>query len=953
MVVTRIVDRSADKVTILLMKQLSPAYGQYVYWELQLVTPAYPTLLFYQFILRKGEHIVIYEDDFDQFFEPSIDPNKGGTGMLVERSTHRYWQITNYDSSFVTPEWLREGIIYHIFPDRFRRQGSMTVPADILPLYGDKYPLLHTIWNEPMEDGRATGYYNRDFYGGNIPGIIEKLDYLAELGVTILYLSPIFKARSNHRYDTDNYFEIDSLLGTRADWEALVAATEKRGMRIILDGVFNHVSSDSAMFDMYRRIPNGCGACGDSQSPYRSWFLFRPPTPEDFLHDPCVDDGMGRTAYDHWPDDFNLPRLNLNNPSVQNYIYGPQGVAKHWLEQGASGWRLDAIFPMSNGYAKETFWKEFRQSVHEVKPDAALIGEVWTDGSPWLTGDQMDSVTNYRLRRAILGFVLVEPFVWNDDDIYPLTPSQFHQLIAAMLEDYPPQAMQAMMNILGSHDTNRMLFVLGGNKRAHSLAALLLFAMPGVPTIYYGDEVALQTVEPYGVMDLYNRAPYPWPDENGSHYPPPDQVMYSYYAELVALRTRYPALRHGSYQALLIDDEKSIYAFARIALNNIVVVVANKSAIGQVVSVDVAHLLPDGYVLQDALGGMSAAVKDGWLDCWIGSRKAGVYGLHMPICLDEMFPLIPETSGSYVKLCCPLAESIDAYHVYRSFFSSGGMVRLNQAPVPRDTPYIDRMLAANTWCYYQLVLLNKAGIIIGKTRIAAVHVGDPCGTLEQSKRSSVGDLTALPLFKTRASAFPMEVTAAHMFNVTLTWQPVLRASLYQVYRRLDNAVELLAQTPETTFRDFDALEGYTYTYWIAAVDERQEICVRSEGLEVEVRHIIVETRFRVQAPESTPKESAIYVIGNLGNNYPKWVLPGIPLTYKEPGIWEAVLSFDEYLPIEYKYTRGTWASVEKDNDCSEVKNRQVVIQDHGDGRLDILDTILRWNDVDCIGSGEV
>ena len=439
-----------------------------------------------------------------------------GKNEIGKVSNGRKWQQTVYSRDFKTPDWLAGGIMYQIFPDRFYRSDKAHTH-----LYPDRK--LHSNFHDipdwlPNSEGRIT---NSDYFGGNLTGIKEKLPYLKSLGVTAIYLNPIFEAHSNHRYNTADYSKIDPLLGSEEDFTELCKECEKEGIKIILDGVFSHTGSDSIYFNREGRYGKG-GAYNDKNSPYYNWYNFK-SWPEE---------------YECWWDFDTLPNTRELDPRYNEYINGKGGIAERWLKKGASGWRLDVADELPDGLLNNLY-----KRVKETDPEAIVLGEVWEDASNkmaygvhrrYLLGGQMDTVMNYPFRDAILGFL--------DGDHSSLCM----ETIESIVENYPPECTRLLMNHIGTHDTERAVTHLSGKYReyfsrdeqakftlnseerviAHKrmkLATLLQFTLPGVPSIYYGDEVGLE-----GGRDPFNRAFYPWGNEN--------QNLLEWYTELKNLR---------------------------------------------------------------------------------------------------------------------------------------------------------------------------------------------------------------------------------------------------------------------------------------------------------------------------------------------------------------------------------------------------------------------------------
>ena len=451
------------------------------------------------------------------------------------------WQLTVYEETY-TPQWFGEGVTYQIFPDRFCR----TAPPRVEGLLGERR--AHMDWNEPPMIGAdpETGRWNSDFFGGNLKGITSKLDYLASLHVKTLYLNPIFEAASNHRYDTADYCAIDPLLGTEEDFAQLCREAEKRGIRVILDGVFNHTGDDSRYFNragFYETV----GAYQSPNSPYYPWYGFS-QWPEE---------------YDGWWGIKTLPAVNENNPQYREFIItGERSVIRRWLRLGASGWRLDVADELP-----DDFIVDIRRVMEEEKADAFLLGEVWEDGSNkiayskrrrYLLGRETHGLMNYPLRTATLHYLRGG------------RAEDFRETMETVRENYPKPAFYSGLNILGTHDTPRILTALGEDgapsdklKRAAyrlsperlelamarlKMAAMLLYAFPGSPTLYYGDEAGME-----GFEDPMNRRTFPWGREN--------QELQSLFKALGALREARPSLRQGDIR--YIGAEGAILVFER------------------------------------------------------------------------------------------------------------------------------------------------------------------------------------------------------------------------------------------------------------------------------------------------------------------------------------------------------------------------------------------------------
>ncbi len=618
-------------------QELSADGTAYVMWRAQLATTR-PGLLYYKFRVTAGDDVDWYSDEYADDHD---NLGQGGWGAASDDEPDHAFQLTVYDPAFATPEWLRNATVYQIFPDRFRNGDPkndycVTGSTTGCPVfYGTQRPIVRTPWNSAIADPRVEGQYKNQFgtqfYGGDLDGITAKLDYLKGLGVDTLYLTPIFTASSNHRYDTDDYLQIDPALGGRPAFDRLVAALKQRKMHLILDGVFNHVSSDSTYFDRYRRWPT-VGGCESTTSSFRSWF--------DWKNDvvPC-----NGTSYDGWFGYDSLALLKDDSPGVRDFIYrSPTSVMNTWSVAGASGWRFDVATDLTHDW-----WHDLRPYAKKAAPDGPLVGEVWEDASSYLLGDQLDSVMNYRFRKSVLGFARGAGVGWKDNDnngsneLPGLSPSQLDHALTAIREDYPPAAGQGMLNLVDSHDTNRAMFVLTetgdtGLTQATArlrLAALLQFTSVGAPMVYYGDEAGINAPSKANGTngpedDPYNRAPYPWPDAAGdqSIYGPVDAQLVSYYARLGALRSAHPALRTGDVSTVLTGDttlsgtDDGTYAFARSTSQETVVVAVNNSASTNTAVLKAPSAWPDGTAVRDAFTGASVAVTGGAITVQIPAR---------------------------------------------------------------------------------------------------------------------------------------------------------------------------------------------------------------------------------------------------------------------------------------------------------------------------------------------
>lgn len=466
------------------------------------------------------------------------------------------WQLTVYDAAFRTPDWIKGGIMYQIFPDRFYRSGKTEQNAMPNRTLRDDWGGV-PVW-QPNAEGKIT---NSDFFGGDLLGITEKLDYLASLGVNCLYLNPICMAASNHRYDTSDYSQIDPYLGTNADFEHLCKTAKQKGIHVLFDGVYSHTGDDSVYFNKYGHF-DSVGAYQSESSPYASWYHF----------------DQRRTKYDSWWGIDTLPEVDESNKSYLDFITGEDGIVAKWLRTGADGVRLDVADELP-----DVFLDALRNCVKTSRKDAFILGEVWEDASNkisyshrrrYLLGQQLDSVMNYPFRDAILDFAA--------DGL----AEKFTDRILTVCENYPRPSLHTLMNMLGTHDTQRVLTKLAGidcdgrsrewqagislteqqyntAKQLFKLAAVLQYTLPGVPCIYYGDEAGM-----CGCGDPFNRGCYPWGNE--------DNDLITYFRALGNLRTKLSALQVGDF--VPVSAMLQCVCYLRQCSNeNCIMVIANRN----------------------------------------------------------------------------------------------------------------------------------------------------------------------------------------------------------------------------------------------------------------------------------------------------------------------------------------------------------------------------------------
>ena len=498
----------------------------------------------------------------------------------------------------VTPEWVKDAIFYQIFPDRFARSPRLNLGLKYEP------------WDSP-----PTVY---GFKGGDLHGVTEHLDYLQNLGITAIYFTPIFSSALNHRYSTYDYYNVDPLLGGNAALRELLDTAHKRGMHIILDGVFNHASR--GFWQFHHVLENGDG------SPYVDWFHFKPDRLSRKKHFGAYPDRweqlllrMGKSSYDAlgyraWVSLPSLPKFNTNTPAVREFIWD---VAVHWLKFGIDGWRLDVPAEIDD----DAFWQEFRRRVKGENPEAYIVGEIWHEAQRWLQGDQFDATMNYLVTAALIGFFCgtnldLQTFLVGEyaRSLRPLSAENFADKIDQILTLYDPQINQVQLNLLDSHDTPRFITSARGDQTALRLAMLFMFTYPGAPTIYYGDEIGLT-----GGRDPDCRKTFPWDVSTW------DDDLIDYTKRCIKLRKTHPALRRGTYHRLYAGED--VYAFGRKLGDETLVIALNAATSTRTLTIPVRALgLADGP-LSTFWGDATAKVSNGLLqELKLAPRSAVVMG---------------------------------------------------------------------------------------------------------------------------------------------------------------------------------------------------------------------------------------------------------------------------------------------------------------------------------------
>ncbi|GGF73499.1 neopullulanase [Paenibacillus albidus] len=497
-----------DTTKELIPMTLFTSDAMFDYWECSSV-PMHRRLK-YGFLLQKEhERIWMTESDF-QTTRPE-NPNR-----LFE------FPYLNRVDVFTPPAWVKDTVFYQIFPERFANGDPSLSPEGVLPWGG-----------APQRD---------NFFGGDLQGVIDHLDYLSELGISGIYFTPVFTATTNHKYDTEDYMKIDPHFGDAATLKRLVDACHERGIRVLLDAVFNHSGRTFAPFvDVLEK---------GEDSAYKDWFHIR-QFPLEVVN--------GIPTYDTFAFEPLMPKLNTENPEVKEYLLR---VAEYWIKEiGIDGWRLDVANEVDH-----EFWREFRKVVKRANPEAYILGEIWHESAPWLEGDKFDAVMNYPFTDAVTDFFVNAS----------LDAEGFANAIGKQLSRYPLQASEVAFNLLDSHDTPRLLTLAGGDKNKLKLAALFQFTFMGTPCIYYGDEIGMD-----GEGDPDCRKCMEWDTEKQ------DRELFSYFRRLIDIRSSHPALRTGSIHFLEAARQGSKLAYERRLGDDVLIILLNNEETAQTFRIDV------------------------------------------------------------------------------------------------------------------------------------------------------------------------------------------------------------------------------------------------------------------------------------------------------------------------------------------------------------------------------
>ncbi len=477
-------------------------------------------------------------------------------------------------TKFHPPDWVKDAIFYQIFPDRFAKSSRLQKPSNLESW--DSQPTIH------------------GFKGGDLFGVCEKLDYLQDLGITAIYLNPIFKSAANHRYHTYDYLEVDPLLGGNESLRVFLDDAHGRGIRVILDGVFNHASR--GFYRFHHILENG------PSSPYIDWFTIK-KFPVDAYNE------KQEPNYAAWWGLHALPKFNFNNPAVRDFLCN---VARYWIDFGIDGWRLDVPEEIRH----PSFWQEFRTTVKTSNPNAYLVGEIWHPAEEWLRGDKFDAVMNYLLNRACIGFFIEKEVDHNlvrgmgYAPVPHLDTEHFGDAIDRLLSLYTREINLSLLNLLGSHDTARFLTLARGDDSALRLAILFLMTFPGIPCIYYGDEIGME-----GGRDPHCRRSFPWERNRWK------TDLLDYFKHCVSLRLKYPSLRRGDFKRLYSKED--VYAYARRFEDETLIIALNVAKETRAPRIQVDDFLPVGALLRQVSDNSTISVCDGFLEGLVLRPRSG------------------------------------------------------------------------------------------------------------------------------------------------------------------------------------------------------------------------------------------------------------------------------------------------------------------------------------------
>jgi glycosidase len=761
-VTLRLTDQAGGEQKLLPMQRIARAVSCYQallarnrcdFWQV-LVRPTALGVLSYRFIVRRGTGIAYYSDTPAQF---------GAMGAGSAADTPNGYRIHVVAPRFPVIPAMKDGVMYEIMPDRFangdtandiaetRRRYAYPAPANPTPAQKDAAAdaeVQRRSWNQRPEGGcrdqvsppapcteRALG---RDYFGGDLQGVAQKLPYLQRLGITLIYLTPVFASKSNHAYDVADFTHVDPAFGGDAGLATLLSQAHQHGIKIILDLPFDPTSSDSPYFDRYHHYPV-IGACEDPRSPYRSWFTFRDLPPGSA--GPCAGDRPGTFAtYDGWGGTVDtLPLLRkkeLGDPAevfapVADYFYrGRNSIAHRWLAFGVDGFRLDS---MQDKSFPPAYWQQFRTVVKAAKPDAPLVGEGWqfADNLKLTSGDQADTSMGYRFRAAVLSLLGAvgddKGFPGDGDPNVPV--SQFVAAMRSIRQDYPDAAYRTFMNLLGSHDTARLRWMLAPGRynsedrestaraaaaalSAEKVATTIQFTLPGMPSIYYGDEVGLT-----GSDDPDDRRTFPWTGaprcSAGNDYcAGGDHDLLGFYSGLVALRKSRPVFRDGDAHYLLADDRAQTLAYAMRTPGDMAIVLVNRSATVRTVHVPTSAVVRDGVDFVPASGqaATAATTSAGALTATIPAMTAQVLlagpGQQITPPPAPAHVRVTAATGGRIGISWDPVGGARSYQVWRSPLAGGGY---QLAGTATTESFVDTLNRSGAPRHYIVKAVDAAG----------------------------------------------------------------------------------------------------------------------------------------------------------------------------------------------------------------------------------------------------
>ena len=563
------------------LKQVSE-YNDIREYSVEIAPLQTPAVYYYFFVVELN----IYGEDRTLFYGKTH--NNGMACEYTYENLNKY-QLTVYED-YKVPSWFKEGILYHVFVDRFNngnRNGKVDNPKKNSFLYGN--------WDdEPMYIKDKNGEVARwDFHGGNLKGIINKLGYLKRLGVSIIYLSPIFESSSNHKYDTGNYKKIDPMFGDEEIFKELIDKAAEKGISIVLDGVFSHVGADSLYFNKFNNY-DSIGAYQSENSPYRSWFKFKP----------------GSNKYKCWWGVESLPDTNELEPSFMDYIiYDKDSVINKWMDMGVKGWRLDVADELPS-----KFIEELKKETTKNDSESILIGEVWEDASnkisygerrSYFLGSQLDSVLGYPFRDNIVDFLTGKIPSWKLNDLF-----------ITLKENYPKEAFKSNLNLLSSHDIERVKTALKSDKDLLKLAILAQMSFEGVPYIYYGDEAGLE-----GGKDPENRKTYPWKNE--------DMEIMDFYRHCGQFRNRNKVFTLGDTEFIYLGNDE-VFAYIRYNDDDRELIILNRSDNKQTININLkTNCIEEESIIYSLINNAEKTVSvDGRFTINIDSKSYRIFKIY-------------------------------------------------------------------------------------------------------------------------------------------------------------------------------------------------------------------------------------------------------------------------------------------------------------------------------------